>query len=58
MSHRPIRSVVPTGAPGTRNSPERVERHRAKMMGKFFRNQDPAYRRGGTVLPQHHKGVI
>lgn len=32
--------------------------HKAKMMGKFFRNQDPSYHIRGTILPENHKGVM
>lgn len=31
-------------------------RHKAKMMGKFFRNQDPEHHCAGHI--QNHKGVI
>ena len=31
--------------------------HKRKMMGKFFRNQDPSYHKPGVIRPENHKGV-
>jgi len=35
-----------------------MELHKAKMMGKHFRNLDPAYHRPALIEPRNHKGVI
>lgn len=32
--------------------------HKSKMMGKFFRNLDPNYRRTGLIPSSQHKGVM
>lgn len=55
-----LRPMGPTqrckNLPNTATKAELMARHKAKMMGKFFRNYDPGFRQTGTVV--NHKGVL
>ncbi len=54
-----LRNRPPCTRPPAGTSKEYLKAlHKRKMMGKFFRNADPNYRRDGCTPPHQHKGVL